>query len=119
MRAASQAASSELMGFAALSPSYVTAVERPGQEPGGALRRVERPPGVEDEAVAVRMGDLDAAPADLLRAAMDRKGQGQAPALNSPFGFESRRLLRRYFFRFAVFVSFNGVDCTFDGLIHE
>ena len=30
------------------------------------LGRVERPPGVEDEAVSVRVCDLDATPADLL-----------------------------------------------------
>jgi hypothetical protein len=46
-------------------------IERCGQEAGGALGRVERPPGVEDEAVSVRVRDLAAASADLLGAAVD------------------------------------------------
>lgn len=49
-------------------------IKRCGHETGGAFRRVERAPGVEDETVAVRVRDLDAAPADLLSAAVDRKG---------------------------------------------
>ena len=49
-------------------------IKRCGQEAGGAFRRVQRPPGVEDEAVSVRVRDLDAAPADLLGAAMNGKG---------------------------------------------
>ena len=53
-------------------------IKRCGQEAGGAFRRVQRPPGVEDEAVSVRVRDLDAAPADLLSTTVDSEGQGQA-----------------------------------------
>jgi hypothetical protein len=45
-----------------------------GTRPVAPSGAVERAPGVEDETVAVRVRDLDAAPADLLSAAVDRKG---------------------------------------------
>jgi hypothetical protein len=44
-------------------------IERCRQQAGGALGRVERSPGIEDKAGAVRVRDLGAAPANLLCAA--------------------------------------------------
>jgi len=41
----------------------------------------ERPPCVEDDAVALRVRDLDAAPADLPGTAVDREGQRQTDIL--------------------------------------
>ena len=48
-------------------------IKRCSQQPGSALGRVERSPGVKDDAVTLRVRDLDAAPADLLSAAMNRE----------------------------------------------
>jgi hypothetical protein len=63
-----------LVGMADEEGRRACPIKRYGQEAGGAFGRVERPPGVEDEAVSVRVCDLDATPADLLGAAVDGKG---------------------------------------------
>lgn len=51
-------------------------VERFRQQAGRALRRVERPTGIEDEAIAIRVLDFDADATDLPCAAMDRQTAG-------------------------------------------
>lgn len=53
------------------------------QEAVRPLRRIERSAGVEDEAGSVRMGYLDAATADLLRAAMNDETQAHGQTLMS------------------------------------
>jgi hypothetical protein len=51
--------------------SRVAPIKRYRQQASGALGRVKRSPGVEDEAITVRVCDLDAAPADLPSTAMN------------------------------------------------
>jgi hypothetical protein len=63
-----------LMGMTDQNRRRPGQIERFWQQIGGAIRRVERPPGVEDKTVAGRMLDFNAGPADLLRTAMDGKG---------------------------------------------
>lgn len=48
------------------------AVERYRQQTGGAFWRVQRTPGIENDAITVRMRYFNAASADLLRTAMNR-----------------------------------------------
>jgi hypothetical protein len=62
--------------------SRATPIKRRRQQPGGALGRVERSPGIKDNAVTVRMRDLDAAPADLLCSAMDSEAKAHAGSLS-------------------------------------
>jgi len=61
-----------LMGMADEDGCRSGPIQRRRKQAGGAFRRVEWPPGVEDKAVAIRVLDFDAGPADLLRAAMYR-----------------------------------------------
>ena len=63
-----------LMGMADEDGRRSGPIQRGRQQASGAFRRVERSPGIEDKAVAIRMHDFDAGPTDLLRAAMDGEG---------------------------------------------
>lgn len=57
-------------------------IKRCRQQPGGPLGCVQRSSGVEDDAIAVRVSDLDAAPADLLSAAMNGEAKAHAGSLS-------------------------------------
>ena len=59
------------------------AVERRRQDIVGALRRIELPAGVKNEPFARSVLDLDARPANLMRAAVNRQCQTHAPTLMS------------------------------------
>lgn len=57
------------------------AIERLGQQPRRAFRRIERSSGIEDQPLAGSLvRNLNAAPADLLGAAMDGKRERQLAA---------------------------------------
>jgi hypothetical protein len=60
-----------LMGVADQDCRRATSVERCREQAGGAIRCIERPPGVEDEALAIRMRDFDARAPDLPCTAMN------------------------------------------------
>ena len=54
---------------------WAASVKRRGQQAGRAVRRIKRPPCIKDESLALRVHDLDAAPADLLGPAVDRESK--------------------------------------------
>ncbi len=56
---------------------WAASVKRRGQQAGRAVRRIKRPPCIKDESLALRVHDLDAAPADLLGPAVDRESKTQ------------------------------------------
>ena len=59
-----------------------TPIERRWQQARGGFRGIQRATGIEDEAVALGVRGLDAAPTDLLGAAVDREGYGQGRAFS-------------------------------------
>jgi hypothetical protein len=63
-----------LMGMTDQDCRRSAPVERSRKQTGGAIRRVERSPSIENKALTIRMRNLDATSANLSRAAMDSKG---------------------------------------------
>jgi len=63
-----------LMGMTDQHSRWAGPIKRSRQQTSGAFRRVQRSPGIKDKAVAIRVHDFDAGPADLLRAAVDGEG---------------------------------------------
>ena len=76
-----------LMGMADENGRWPGPIQRRRQQAGRAFRRVERPPGIENKTATIRVRNLNAAPADLPRAAMD----GQPNASQDPTSGRRRR----------------------------
>jgi hypothetical protein len=74
-----------LMRMADQNGRRSAAVERRRQQPGGSIRSIQRAPRIENEALATRMLDFNAAPTNLVGAAMDGEDYVQADSLRDQY----------------------------------